>query len=101
MDMTYRRKAEEVFKPCPPALQGKHVSVSRRPIFRNPRKDLMVSAVVGYRRSEPCDGICKECGKQGHEAFECKSEYTYNGLKCIPPAMLFRDNLVDKAGAVQ
>ena len=101
MDMTYRRKADEVFRPCPPSLQGKYVSVSRRPVFRNPNKDLSVSAGRGYKRDRPCEGVCRECGKSGHEAFECKADYDYNGMTCVPPAKLFADNLVDKTGVVQ
>ena len=101
LDMTYRRKAEDVFRPCPPSIVGKYVSVSRRAVYKNPNKDLSVSAGRAYRRAQPCEGICRECGKIGHEAFECKQDYVYNGLTCVPPAKLYSDNLVDKYGVVQ
>ena len=85
----------------PNHLQGKLVTVSRRPVYKNPDRGLMVSTARNYVRQRPCTGVCKECGKPGHEAFECKDEYDYNGMRCVPPAMLYKDKLVDRTGAVQ
>ena len=91
LPMTARRRVEEVFASPAQWMQGKLVSVGDREVFINDKRDLSVAAVPGYTRVFPTDwdACCRECGKQGHEAWECKSEYEYMGWCCIPPLLLY------------
>ena len=101
--MEERRKAEDVFTQCPDWLKGKYVTANKSGTFFG-KNNLATSAVPGYRRTKPTPGTCRECGRSGHEAWECSREYTYNhrgrSLKCVPQAMLYEKGMVTDKGAV-
>ena len=70
------------------------------------KNNLSTSAKSGYERAQPFKGACRECGEVGHEAWECQKEYTLETkrgrrFRCIPPAMLFKNGLVNEIGKPQ
>ena len=85
----HRQKVENVLSSPPPSMRGKYVTVGDREIFTDTNRNLQVANDPGYYRRFVTQARCRECGLVGHEAWECREEYEYDGMHCIPPLLLY------------
>ena len=95
-----RKKVEEVLLSPPPEMVGKYVTVTEKPMFTNAYRNLATAHEPGYKRVFATVICCRECGRKGHEAWECHEEYEFEGLHCIPPLLLF-PQFVTKTGQIK